>query len=376
MDMNRCLRLLLLVVGGLGAARLKAEPAASSPAPPRQWSAEEAWEWYKRQPWIVGTNYLPSTACNTTEFWQAKSFDEPTVERELAIAEKTGFNTARVFVQWLVWKHDPEGFKKRFARFLEIAAKHHITVVPTLFDDCSFGDPPVREPYLGKQRDPLPGMIAPSWTPSPGLDRVTDRKAWPELEKYVKDLAGSFAKDQRVLFWDLYNEPGNSGMGNQSLPLVEAVFGWARQAGPSQPITMGVWNEGLGDLNRAMIARSDILTYHFYGDYQGQRAAIARYKTHKRPVVCTEWMARWLGSRWDTDLPLFKREAVGCYNWGLVNGRMQCQFGWSSKRGSPEPKVWFHDLYHRDGRPYDPQEIESIRKTAADKKLDFAAAGR
>jgi hypothetical protein len=77
-------------------------------------------------------------------------------------------------------------------------------------------------------------------------------------------------------------------------------------------------------------------------------------------------MARWLGSRWDTDLPLFKREAVGCYNWGLVNGRMQCQFGWGSKRGSPEPKIWFHDLYHKDGTPYDPKEIESIRKTTHD----------
>ena len=46
---------------------------------------------------------------------------------------------------------------------------------------------------------------------------------------------------------------------------------------------------------------------------------------------------------------------------------MQCQFGWNSKRGSPEPRVWFHDLYHTDGRPYDPKEIESIRKTTAGK---------
>lgn len=342
--------------------------------PPRRWATSEAWAWYQKQAWLVGTNYLPSSACNTTEFWQAESFDEPTIERELKLAQQTGFNTARVFLQYLVWKQDPAGFKKRFARFLELAQHSGITVMPTLFDDCSFGDPPVRQPYLGRQRELIPGLIAPSWTPSPGLDTVVDRQAWPDLQKYVQDLVGSFAKDARVVAWDLYNEPGNSGLGNKSLPLVEATFAWARAAEPSQPLTIGVWNDGLRDLNDAILARSDVITYHAYTNYQGQRGAILRYKQHQRPVLCTEWMARWLGSRWDTDLPLFKREAVGCYNWGLVNGRMQCQFGWSSKRGDPEPKVWFHDLYHRDGRPYDPQELAAIRQTTADKRIDFAAA--
>lgn len=232
---------------------------------------QAAWDWYKKQPWLVGTNFLPSTAANTTEFWQAESFDEPTIERELAIAQATGFNTCRVFTQYLVWKHDPEGFKKRFDRFLAIAQKHHISVVPTLFDDCSFGDPPVRQPYLGKQRDPIPGMIAPSWTPSPGLETVTDRKAWPDLQRYVKDTLSSFGKDPRVVFWDLYNEPGNSGMGNKSLPLVEATFAWAHQAGPTQPLTMGVWNDGLRKLNAMMLAQSDIITYHAYTNYESQR---------------------------------------------------------------------------------------------------------
>jgi hypothetical protein len=356
-------RVSILLVSLIAAVASADEPDG----PQGQWSPERAWAWYKKQPWLVGTNYLPSTACNTTEFWQAENFDEPTIERELAIAQQTGFNTVRVFVQYLVWKHDPPGLKKRFTRFLEIAAKHGISVAPVLFDDCSFGDPPVREPYLGKQRDPIPGMIAPSWTPSPGLGEVTDRKAWPDLEKYVADMVGAFGKDARVVFWDLYNEPGNSSLGAKSLGLAEATFAWARAAKPSQPLSMGVWNEGLAELNQAMLARSDIITYHFYGNDQGQAAAIARHKKHGRPVVCTEWMARWLGSRWDTDLPLFKHEAVGCYNWGLVNGRMQCQFGWSSKRGSPEPKVWFHDLYHKDGRPYDPNEIEAIRKVTAAK---------
>jgi hypothetical protein len=327
-----------------------------------RWTAEQAWQWYKRQPWLVGVNYLPSTACNTTEFWQAESFDEATIDRELGWAEGLGFNTCRVFVQYLVWKHDPEGLKKRLDRFLSIADRHKISTAVVLFDDCSFGDPPIREPYLGKQKDPIPGMIAPSWTPSPGLSKVVDRSEWPDLKRYVTDVVGTLANDRRVVLWDLYNEPGNSGMGNQSLPLVEASFSWAREVRPSQPLTVSVWNGSLADLNRRQIELSDVVSFHAYTDFQGMKAAIATYKAHGRPVVCTEWMARLQGSRFDTELPLFRREGVGCYSWGLVNGRMQCQFPWWSKRGSPEPKVWFHDIFRRDGTPYDPAEIEAIRK--------------
>jgi hypothetical protein len=209
-------------------------------------------------------------------------------------------------------------------------------------------------------------MILPSWTPSPGYKTVSDKTAWPNLEKYIKDIVGSFGQDKRVLMWDLYNEP------SRSLPLVEATFVWARTANPSQPLSMGPWG-GPAELSRRQVERSDVISFHFYGNCQGLRNQIAKYKKHQRPVINTEWMARLKGSSWETDLPLFKQEAVGCYSWGLVNGRTQCQFAWHHRRGTPEPKVWFHDLFHRDGRPYDPAEHEVIRKTTADKTIDWKA---
>jgi hypothetical protein len=75
-------------------------------------------------------------------------------------------------------------------------------------------------------------------------------------------------------------------------------------------------------------------------------------------------------------LPQFKQEGVACYNWGLVNGRTQCHFLWDSKRGTPEPEIWNHDLFHKDGKPYDPAEHEVIRKMTADKTLDWTAIGK
>ncbi len=326
-----------------------------------RWSVARAQDWQEHQPWVCGFNYVPSTACNTTEFWLADTFDAATIERELGWAQQTGFNSCRVFLQYLVWRHDPNGFKNRLERFLEIAAHKGISVVPVLFDDCTFGKPRLTEPWIGRQRDPIPGMILPSWTPSPGLSRVTNRNAWPDLERYVGDVVSTFKDDTRIVFWDLYNEPGNSDMGEKSTPLMAAAFTWAREAGPSQPLSVGIWS-GMEPMNTRIAALSDIITYHAYAGAAGQEQAIVAHRAQGRPIVCTEWMARLRGSRWETDLPIFARENVSCFCWGLVNGRTQAQFSWDSQPGAPEPEIWFHDLFHADGTPYDPAEIAVIQR--------------
>ncbi len=334
-------------------------PAAPADPVPGQWTEQAAADWYQKQPWLFGFNFVPSSAVNDTEIWQKETFDPATIDRELAWAEGLGYNSCRIFVQYIVWKADPEGLKQRFTRFLEIAAKHKLSVMPVLFDDCAFDAN--RDPYLGKQDDPVPGTSNARWVPSPGLKLVTDKTAWPDLEKYVVDMVGTFAKDPRIVLWDLYNEPGNSGLGNQSLPLMEASFAWARKARPTQPLTIGVWGAPK-EISDRQIELSDITSYHFYGDNAGMKARIAGFKAHRRPVICTEWMARTLGAKYESELPLFKSEHVGCYNWGLVNGRTQCQYPWGSPKDAPEPKVWFHDLLRRDGSPKNPDEVAWIRK--------------
>ncbi len=343
------------------------------PQETERWTEEEAWIWYNRQPWLCGFNYVPSTASNTTDFWSEDTFDETTIARELGWARNTGFNSCRVFIQYQVWKADPEGFRQRLGRFLEIADANDISVVPTLFDDCTFGDPPLKEPFPGKQREPIPGMILPSWTPSPGLSAVTDHAVWPDLERYVKDLVVTFARDRRILFWDIYNEPGNSGMGDTSLPLAEAAFDWARAAHPGQPLTIAVWS-GMENMNRSFYGHSDIITGHAYTDLNGLKTALKTHRVQGRPVIFSEWMARPLGGNWETDLPFFKAERTGCYCWGLVNGKTQAQFSWKSRPGDPEPDLWFHDLFHQDGRPYNPAEVEVIMKVTGVRGVQDGAA--
>ena len=327
-----------------------------------RWSERRANAWYAKQSWLVGFNYVPSYACNTTEWWQKETFDAKTMDRELGWASDIGYNTTRVFLQYIVWKDNPEEFKKRFDHFLKIAEKHGLSVMPVLCDDCSFGSPPQMDPFLGRQREPIPGMILPSWTPSPGRTLGSNPNGKTMLKKYVVDMVSSFRSDRRIVLWDLYNEPMSmANVGNAVL--LEEIFSWAREASPSQPLTIGVWNDNR-EINSVIIANSDVISFHAYTNAKGLESRITDFKNHGRPAICTEWMARFMGSNFATDLPLFRNENVGCYQWGLVNGRTQCQYPWQNMPGGEvNPQTgWFHDILYKDGAPYRKDEIDVIRK--------------
>ncbi len=328
-----------------------------------RWSPERARAWYDRQPWLVGCNFIPSTAVNQLEMWQADTFDPDTIDRELGwAAKKLGFNTVRVYLHDLAWEVDAKGFKQRLERFLTIADRHGIRPLLVLFDDCWNPDP-----KPGKQPAPRPGVHNSGWMRSPGPKVVNDSKAWGRLERYVTDVLTTFGKDKRVLMWDLYNEPGNEKQGNRSLPLLKQTFAWARKARAEQPLTAGLWryDKEFQQLNDYQLAASDVITFHHYSVPKGLERLIADLKKHGRPLICTEWMARTNNSKVATHLPIFHREKVGCYNWGLVSGKTQTIYPWGSKPGSPEPKVWFHDLFRADGTPFDMKEIELFRTHTA-----------
>jgi hypothetical protein len=329
---------------------------ATEPAAPPRWSKEQAATWYDKQPWIVGCDFLPSSAINQLEMWQADTFDPETIDRELGLAESIGMNAVRVYLHDIAWEQDPKGFKARLSEFLGIASKHRIRPIFVFFDDC-WND----NAKPGKQPAPVPGVHNSGWVRSPGSKAVNDPTKWGRLERYVTDLLTAFGKDERVLMWDLYNEPGNSGQDTRSLPLLKATFGWAWAVRPEQPLTVGLWY-GNKELNDYQLSVSDVVTFHNYSDANNLRAQIRRLKKTGYPLICTEWMARTANSRPDPNLRVFKETKVGCLNWGLVSGKSNTIFPWGSKKGTPEPKVWFHDLFRPDGTPFDAKEIALFRE--------------
>jgi hypothetical protein len=327
--------------------------------PVGRWPAAKAWSWYNARPWIVGCNFVPSTAVNDVEMWQKESFDPRTIDRELRWAQSAGFNSVRVFLNFVVWKEDGAGLKQRFERFLTLAHSHGICVMPVLLDDCNFAG---REAAGGRQPQPVPGVHNSQWVSSPPLKMVADRTAWPQIEKYVTDLVRTYAADKRLVAWDLYNEPGNSGMGARSQPLMEAVFAWARQARPRQPLTTGAWANFRDPMQKRMMELSDIVSFHGYDSRPGIEAKLKLCGEPGRPIICTEWLLRQGGNTFQALLPLFHQDKIGCYNWGLVAGRTQTYYHWGSKPGTLRPAVWQHDLLRADGTPYDVSEIELLRK--------------
>lgn len=319
-----------------------------------RWLADRAGAWYGRQPWLVGCNFTPSSASNQLEMWQADTYDPATIDRELGWASELGMNVVRVYLHDIAWQTDPEGFKARVRRFLAIAARHRIRTILVIFDDC--WNP---EPRPGPQKPPIPGVHNSRWLQSPGRDVVNDASSWRRVEAYVRDVVSAFAGDRRILMWDLYNEPGNSGQGVRSLPLLRRTFEWARACRPTQPLTAGIWHDS-PELNRFQIEHSDVITFHNYEDAASLRAQITELSRYGRPVICTEWMAR-PTSAIATHLPVFRETRTGCVMWGLVSGKTQTVFPWGSSEGSPEPATWFHDLLHRDGSPYDTEEVALLR---------------
>ncbi len=330
----------------------------------KRWSIDKARDWYNQHEWISGSDFIPSTAVNQLEMWQASTFDPQTIDRELGWAENIGFNTMRVFLHSLAWKQDPSGFKQRVEQYLSIADKHKIKTIFVFFDDCWN-----KVAIAGIQPIPKPGIHNSGWVQDPGDPASKDSNNYPILENYVKDIMGQFARDNRILLWDLYNEPGNSGKLITSLPLLKKVFSWAREINPEQPISAGLWNWNFKEFNEFQALNSDIITYHDYQVLQIHQSIIHLLQTHGRPLICTEYMARPLNSRFSTILPMLKKENVGAINWGFVSGKTNTIYAWDKPvPDGGQPVEWFHDIFKKDGTPYLQNEVDLIKQINAERK--------
>lgn len=306
--------------------------------------------------------------------WRAESFDPATVERELGFAAGLGFNSVRVFLHDLPWTHDRVGFLERLDRFLSAAAARGIGVLLVLFDGV--WDP---HPRWGPQPEPRPGVHNSRWVQSPGAAVLADPSRHDSLRPYVQGVLDRFRDDPRIDGWDLFNEPDNPNpayasreipdKGARALELLRRSFAWAREVGPSQPLTAGVWRgswsdpAALSDMDRFCLEHSDVVSFHHYGEIGALQQRVETLRRYGRPILCTEWLARGLGCRFDPHLGWMKRAGVGAYCWGLVAGRTQTHYPWDSwlRPCEGEPDPWHHEILRPDGTAYDGAEVRLIR---------------
>lgn len=352
-----------------------------------RWSEEKAQNWSEKKGWLCGFNYLPGTAVNWTEMWQRETFDPDRIRQELEWAAHAGYNTLRTNLPFIVWLHDREGLFERIHTFLSVCQLKGMQVMLTLMDDCGFsGD----HPFIGRQKEPVPDLHNSQAAASPGRNIVMQPSLWGLVGEYIRDVIGHFAEDERVIVWDLYNEPTNRmiftlqgemafdpGLETYSIQLMEKAFLWAREMGPSQPLTVGAWHIAnildpdapvyTHPADQRAIELSDVISFHAYVPPELMTRAIGLLKQHNRPLFCTEWLARHAGSVMSEQLPVFRENNIGCYQWGLVRGRTQTHIPWPEikKRDQNYRDRWFHDVFDETGNAYDPSEMELLKKLTA-----------
>jgi len=218
------------------------------------------------------------------------------------------------------------------------------------------------------------------WVQSPGRAYTAHPSRLDELKPYVQGVVGRFRNDPRIDFWDVYNEPDNRNdpayirlepaqKEATARRLLVKTFAWAREMKPSQPLSsapwLGPWDNSseLRPMEKLQFEESDIITFHCYDKIDKLKECVNNLRRYDRPIVCTEYMARPVGSTFDPNLGYMKEQHVGAFNWGFVSGKTQTIFPWDSwtKTYTNEPPVWFHDIFRPDGTPYRADEVRYIK---------------
>ena len=120
--------------------------------------------WYAKQPWLVGTNYIPATAINQLEMWQADTFDPQRIDTELGWASSLGMNTVRVFLHDMLgcrMPRDSATVSMRSCELLTGTDEADACAVRFLLESLS---------AARRATVPEPGVHNSGWVQGPGAD--------------------------------------------------------------------------------------------------------------------------------------------------------------------------------------------------------------
>ena len=350
----------------------------------KQWSKERAWAWYNARPWIRGCNFMPSDCANRIDMWQEYDFEKhfETAEREIALAESIGFNSVRIILEFEVWLHQHDGFLKRLDQYLAMFYRHGVTAMMVLANDCSVPKAAWKPARFGEQTYDVGYHGGRKISPHGGHDELSyhildDPEMAEKYYEFVREIITIYAHDERVLIWNLFNEPGNN-RADLSLPHMEKFFEIAREIDPDQPICADAY--GLSrKIGRRALELSDVISFHNYSDFRANINHIELLSQHQRPMLDTEWLHRIYHNDVETMYPLLYLHKIASYNWGFVLGKYQTHEPWNGiwermERGEEfDVTKWQHDLFRPSLRPYDPREIELIKSYNQKADERFAA---
>ena len=302
----------------------------------------------------VGSNYTPAYCVNQVQMWH--DFRPEVIDRELAAAQRYfGLNTLRVYLHNIPYDAEKETFLANIEQFLVICQRHGIRPGFTFFDDCHRHE----GISLDSPTEPVKGYHNGRWAACP-QDRERTPENLPKFQAYVQDVIRAHARDERVLWWEIFNEPNRSEF---SANLRRLGYDWAKQVAPLQPV-MCCWDDS---------PQTDIVDAHNYSaDFASWDRQIEL--NPDKGTVFTEAGARWLAPRASSGEPcevmhwLAQRKQAAKYVpgvylcWELMVGNSNCRWYWGTAEGTPEPTVPWCGLMWPDATPVSLAEAEAIRR--------------
>jgi len=351
----------------------------------RRWTEKESNEWYSKLPWIRGCNFLPSNCVNRLDMWQSDKKDEhlAVADRELALCKEIGFNSIRLWLDFDSYYAEPEENMELLESYISLCAGHGLSVMLVLTheEDLPFGEKFVPK-KLGEQKllynhfnrdyEEQGRVIA-----ADGYRHYMEyADIKPVFIEMIKRVIKKYGGDDRIFCINVYNEPGNL-LKDRSIPILKELFALVRSLDPKQPLCADIWqgiNEDgsfITEAERVAYELSDVISFHCYSSYAPFVEKLAFLKEHhNRPIFMTEWLQRCNHNTVEEIYPLMYLENVGCYCWGFVGGDTYTTEPWDNfwKIAEENPEVdfdftkWQHDLFRRNYRPYDPKELNTIKR--------------
>lgn len=304
----------------------------------KQWTEKQAWQWQEQVGVIKGFN----------EPYPA--YPGQTNRDILKKAVELGFNSVRFWIQGTTDKERIDYIQK----MIDDASACGMTVSPVI----AFGE----RNYYRKT----------------GPERAADSLAY---EKSVRTVVRHFAKEKRIVFWDLWNEPRFEDREDtyQQIDIIEQMVHWCWEENVSQPITSSIIWATINTDNKALRrtteveAMMDIHNFHSYDCALNFSHNI--YETldyiksiSDRPMVATECLTRTNGSGLARTFAAFAKYKVNFYIWGLFINDRNWEARWDRSTYDPYDPM-FHNVLYSDGDLYDARDIELLRN------YHFAAEG-
>ena len=348
----------------------------------RKWSEIEANNWYKKQGWIRGCNFISSDCVNRLDMFQNYKHEQKllTAKKELELCKKIGFNSVRIWANFDVYYKEKDSYMEIFEKYIQLCADNDLKVMVVLTheEDLPRGNR-FKAKKMGKQNYALgehQGRIPLSEKQLKQEPKhyMEYKQCYDSFIEMVTAIVDKYKNDERILSWNIYNEPGIT-IGNRSIQILKTLFELVRSLDPIQPLCAdvfrGINNENIvSEEEKVALELSDIISFHSYCPYDVLVEQIRYFKKFNRPIFLTEWLHRINHNNVYEIYPLLYLNNISNYCWGFVVGKTQTNEPWPHMWYEYEPGIitdfdftkWQHDLFRPNYKPYDPNEIKIIEK--------------